>query len=221
MSCPSSLTMRLYRHVFSAIIVFLATPSVAEPSGRAGDGPVANDTKPQEPDTDIFALMSGKCSTLKIAGRNFACKTGRLLSQREGRTNFTIAVDDPADSSHVISSRVKTAGARGQSLRTADRPDAAEHQGSTEGRRPAGAGGRGCRPACASARKLRAADRSPAFPAARPTERQEVRVAVRVRWLADDYAQGQALRAVDPGAPVQMTRGQQQVLPCRRFCHTL
>ena len=41
---------------------------------------VANDTKLQEPDTDIFALMSGKCSTLKIAGRDFGLQDGRLLS---------------------------------------------------------------------------------------------------------------------------------------------
>ena len=101
MSYPSSLTMRLCRHIFAAAAVFLATPSVAEPAGPVMA--VANDSKPQEPDTDIFALMTGRCSTLKIAGRAFACKTIGFFHNEEGRTNFTVAVDDPADNSHVIS----------------------------------------------------------------------------------------------------------------------
>jgi len=101
MSDPPSLTMRLCRHLFAAAIVFLATPSVAEPARPAIA--VSNDAKPQEPDTDIFALMSGKCSTLKIAGRDFACRTVGFFHSEEGRTNFTIALDDPTDSSHVIS----------------------------------------------------------------------------------------------------------------------
>src|ERR1700756_4154229 len=63
---------------------------------------VSNETKPQEPDTDIFALMSGKCSTLKIAGRDFGCRSVAFFSG-QGRTNFTIALDDPTDDSHIIS----------------------------------------------------------------------------------------------------------------------
>jgi len=101
MPYPSSLTMRLCRHVFAAALILLATPLVADPA-RPATG-ASNDAKPQEPDTDIFALMSGKCSTLKIAGRDFACKTVGFFHSEEGRTNFTIAVEDPADSSHVIS----------------------------------------------------------------------------------------------------------------------
>jgi len=64
---------------------------------------VSNETKPQEPDTDIFALMSGKCSTLKIAGRDFACKSVAFFHSEQGRTNFTVALDDSADDSHIIS----------------------------------------------------------------------------------------------------------------------
>ena len=101
MSYPSSLTMRLCRHVFAAALVLLATPLVADPA-RPVTG-VSNDAKPQEPDTDIFALMSGKCSTLKIAGHDFSCRTVGFFHSEEGRTNFTIAVEDPTDSSHVIS----------------------------------------------------------------------------------------------------------------------
>jgi hypothetical protein len=64
---------------------------------------VSDESKRQEPDTDIFALMSGKCSTLKIAGRDFACKSVAYFHSEQGRTNFTIALDDPTDDTHVIS----------------------------------------------------------------------------------------------------------------------
>jgi hypothetical protein len=101
MSFPSSLTMRPCRLAFAVAIVFLATPVVAEPARSVAA--ISNDSRPQEPDTDIFALMSGRCSTLKIAGRDFACKTVGFFHSEEGRTNFTIALDDPADASHVIS----------------------------------------------------------------------------------------------------------------------
>jgi hypothetical protein len=63
----------------------------------------SNETKPQEPETDIFALMSGKCSTLRIAGRDFVCKSVAFFHSAQGRTNFTIALDDPADEDHIIS----------------------------------------------------------------------------------------------------------------------
>jgi len=58
---------------------------------------------PREADTDLFALMSGTCKTLKIAGRDFACKTVAYVHSVRGRAYFTIAVDDPADQSHIIS----------------------------------------------------------------------------------------------------------------------
>jgi hypothetical protein len=63
----------------------------------------SNEAKPAEPDTDLFALMSGKCSTLKIAGRDFACRAIAYFHGAQGRANFTIALEDPADDSHVIS----------------------------------------------------------------------------------------------------------------------
>jgi hypothetical protein len=86
---------------FAVAILLLAPPVIAEPAGPVLA--VANDPKPQEPDTDIFALMSGRCSMLKIAGRDFTCRTIGFFHNEEGRTNFTIALDDPADNSHVIS----------------------------------------------------------------------------------------------------------------------
>jgi hypothetical protein len=96
------MTMRLCRHAFAAALICSATPSVAEPSAQPVIQ-VSNETRPQEPDTDLFALMSGTCPTLKIAGRDFTCKAVAFFHREQGRTNFTVALDDPADNSHVIS----------------------------------------------------------------------------------------------------------------------
>src|ERR1700732_125971 len=89
-----SLTMRLRWQIFAVAIIFFATPSVAEQ---------------QEPDIDMFAFMSGKCSTLKIAGRDFACRAVAYFHSQQGRANFTIALDDPSDNSHIISFSGETA----------------------------------------------------------------------------------------------------------------
>jgi hypothetical protein len=102
--------MRL-RHQTAAIAMMLfATPSVAGPADGSLPSPqvvppatlAANETRPKEPDTDIFALMSGRCSTLRIAGRDFACRKVAFFHNENGRVNFTVALDDPADNSHVI-----------------------------------------------------------------------------------------------------------------------
>jgi hypothetical protein len=85
-----------------AVTCSTTTPSVAEPSARTII-PLSNETKPREPETDLFALMSGTCSTLKIAGRDFTCKAVAFFHGEQGRTNFTVALDDPADNSHIIS----------------------------------------------------------------------------------------------------------------------
>jgi hypothetical protein len=106
--------MRACWLVFAVAVTCFATPSVAEPSyGRrafdAAQTPApsvvlaVNETKRQELDTDLFALMSGRCSTLRIAGRDFACRSVAYFHSEQGRANFTIALDDPADASHVIS----------------------------------------------------------------------------------------------------------------------
>ena len=101
-----------------AAMIFAAAPSVAGPAVSAqpvaqNDNPkqvppdddAADDArfKPREADTDLFALMSGTCKTLRIAGRDFACKTMAYVHSVHGRAYFTIAVDDPSDQSHVIS----------------------------------------------------------------------------------------------------------------------
>jgi hypothetical protein len=93
------------------LLVLLATPSGAEPYGgllpqqvrdsRAFIAVAGEDTR-QQPDTDILALPSGKCSTLKIAGRDFACRAVAFFQNEQGRANFVIALDDPNDGSHII-----------------------------------------------------------------------------------------------------------------------
>jgi hypothetical protein len=56
-----------------------------------------------EPDIDLYALMSGKCSTLKIGGHDFTCRTVAYFHSEKGRADFTVPLDDPTDESHVIS----------------------------------------------------------------------------------------------------------------------
>jgi hypothetical protein len=102
--------MRLRRQTAAIAMMLFATPSVAGPADGSLPSPqvtppatlAANETRPQEPDTDIFALMSGRCSTLRIAGRDFACRKVAFFHNENGRVNFTVALDDPADNSHVI-----------------------------------------------------------------------------------------------------------------------
>jgi hypothetical protein len=114
--------MRLRWQIFIAAVLLAATSSVAEPyhgsnlleqDGNFAKNPasakaryaedVANELRPQEPDTDLLALMSGKCSTLRVAGRDFACRSVAYAHGVHGRAYFTIALDDPADHSHIIS----------------------------------------------------------------------------------------------------------------------
>src|SRR5664279_246682 len=110
------MTMRLCRQALAVAVIFLATPSVAAPSddgrvsmpdnSQTSARPVvlaANETKPPEADINTFASMSGKCTTLKIAGRDFSCRAVAFFHSQQGRANFTVALDDPSDSTHVIS----------------------------------------------------------------------------------------------------------------------
>src|SRR5882762_10171348 len=108
--------MPLCWQAFAVAIIFFATPSVAEPfhggrllghvqNSREFRPPlllVAEETKRREPDTIVLAFMSGKCSKLKIAGRDFACRAVAFYQTEQGRANFTIALDDPADNTHIV-----------------------------------------------------------------------------------------------------------------------
>jgi hypothetical protein len=90
MSYQAGMTMRFCRQAFALAIIFIAMPARASDELR------------QEPDTVIFAMMSGRCSTLKVAGRDFACRAVAFFQTEEGRANFTVAIDDPGDDSHII-----------------------------------------------------------------------------------------------------------------------
>ena len=87
--------MRFHWQIFAAVLLLITTPSFAEE--------VANEVRPQAADTDLLALMSGRCSILNIAGRDFACRTVAWAHSTHGRAYFTIALDDPTDHHHIIS----------------------------------------------------------------------------------------------------------------------
>ncbi len=107
-------TMRFRGQVFATALIFCTTPLLVErcyggeTSGQVDHFKprvtlVSNETTRPEPDIDMFAFMSGKCITLKIAGRDFACRAVAYFHGQQGRANFTVALDDPADDSHIIS----------------------------------------------------------------------------------------------------------------------
>jgi hypothetical protein len=91
MSYQPNMTMRSRPQALALAILLMATPAVA-----------SDELQRQEPDTIVFAMMSGKCSTLKVAGRDFTCRAVAFFQTEEGRTNFTVALDDPNDDSHII-----------------------------------------------------------------------------------------------------------------------
>jgi hypothetical protein len=62
----------------------------------------AGETERHEPEIDMFASMSGKCSTLKIAERNFACTAVAFSHSPGGRSGFTVPLNDPDDDSHIV-----------------------------------------------------------------------------------------------------------------------
>ena len=105
--------MRLCWQIFAVAMIFFASPSVAglshgsRPLEHVRDStapliPVSDETNRREPDSIILAFMSGKCSTLKIAGHDFACRAVAFYQTEQGRANFTIALDDLADDSHTV-----------------------------------------------------------------------------------------------------------------------
>jgi len=110
--------MRVSRNIFAALVLMLVPPTTARAEDNPSPAPNTNsaqnqpgaatgdtdgELKPQTPDTDLFAMMTGTCSTLKIAGRDFACRTVAYSHSVQGRAYFTIALDDPADPSHIVS----------------------------------------------------------------------------------------------------------------------
>jgi len=62
----------------------------------------ANEIERHEPEIDMFASMSGKCSTLKVADRDFSCTTVAFSHSPGGRSGFTVPLNDPEDDTHII-----------------------------------------------------------------------------------------------------------------------
>jgi hypothetical protein len=70
----------------------------------AGSGAlVAGETARIEPEIDLFASMAGKCDTVNVAGRDFACSSVAFFHSPNGRSSFTVPLNDPNDQSHIIS----------------------------------------------------------------------------------------------------------------------
>jgi len=91
MSYQPGMTMKFCRQAFALAIAFIAMPALAQ------------DQLPRpEPDTIIFAMMSGKCRTFKVGGRDLPCRAVAFSQTEEGRANFTLAINDPKDDSHII-----------------------------------------------------------------------------------------------------------------------
>ncbi len=84
------------------MITCLRWPALAV-AGLLLAAPARAEVEQLNPDIDLYALMSGRCSTLKIAGRDFACRAVGYFHSEKGRARFTVALEDPLDESHVIS----------------------------------------------------------------------------------------------------------------------
>jgi hypothetical protein len=58
--------------------------------------------KAEEIESDVFASMTGKCSTLRVAERNFTCASMAFSHSPGGRSAFTVPLNDPDDENHII-----------------------------------------------------------------------------------------------------------------------
>ena len=89
---------RLIRGILAFSIVCVTGPLLAQTIQ-----PQIANIERQDPDIDVYALMTGSCPTLRIAGNSFRCKTIGFFHGLHGRVSFTVVVDDPADDSHIVS----------------------------------------------------------------------------------------------------------------------
>jgi hypothetical protein len=85
------------------IVAFSFLCLTGSSSAETAVPPIAADLERQDPDIDIYALMTGKCPTLKVDGQNFACKTIGFFHGLHGRVSFTVVLDDPGDDHHIVS----------------------------------------------------------------------------------------------------------------------
>ena len=103
--------MRPCRQAFALALIVVATPAAADPS-HGGlllrhkiPSPViaVSNDRQQDYDIDLIVTMSGRCTTLKIADRDLACRAVKYFHSRAGRGYFTIAIDDATDNGHIVS----------------------------------------------------------------------------------------------------------------------
>jgi hypothetical protein len=90
---------RLIRQILAVSCLCLTVPLRAETAAPS----IAADIERQDPDIDVYALMSGSCPTLKVAGQAFGCSTVGFFHGLHGRVSFTVVIDDPSDDSHIVS----------------------------------------------------------------------------------------------------------------------
>jgi hypothetical protein len=122
--------MRLCRQALALALILAASavspshggplaPHVSRPAGTpeisAPVVAIASD-KQQDYDIDLIVTMSGRCTVLKIAGRDLPCRAVKYFHSRAGRAYFTIAIDDPMDKSHVVSFSGENARREGESF---------------------------------------------------------------------------------------------------------
>ena len=84
--------MRSYGRVAAFALMLFAMPSAL----------LADTVERHEPELDMFASMTGKCSTLKVAESDFSCTTVAFSHSPGGRSGFTVPLNDPNDESHII-----------------------------------------------------------------------------------------------------------------------
>ncbi|MFN5666337.1 MAG: hypothetical protein ACK47P_03720, partial [Bradyrhizobium sp.] len=81
--------------MISRFAQLIAVSIVCWPALAVAAGPVY--------DVDLYALMSGTCRNVSIAGRSYTCKAVAYFHTLRGRSEFTVVLDDPADKSHIVS----------------------------------------------------------------------------------------------------------------------
>jgi hypothetical protein len=87
--------MGVCRRAIAVAFIFGSTAVgafAADETERAGPGP----------DIDMFASMAGKCSTLKVAERDFSCTSVAFFHSPGGRSSFAVPLNDPDDASHIV-----------------------------------------------------------------------------------------------------------------------
>jgi hypothetical protein len=79
--------MRICWRLVAVAFIFFSTASV---------------TLADQPEIDMFALMAGRCSTLKVAERDFGCTSIAFSHSPGGRSAFTVPLNDSEDDTHIV-----------------------------------------------------------------------------------------------------------------------